>query len=277
MGIRRNRSAPPRRCLCGSKSYLAHLVMERGRSSGYGATPVHRRSAAALQAKAARSVPRAGSVGHHTTAVLDRVGSGVSRDPIGLGVSGARSGARASSTGPTDASKLLQFASASKVKGGLSGAIGSAAATAVGPVAATRMSSQSRLGSAKYTSATHSNMWPPHPPKTFGAERRNPPVATAANSSAGRSGDSSGDDGTLSVAPGTTGPTKLEGTRNNSAAGKNAREHPGAALPSVAVIQRSKEEKAHSAERLNMDNQQLVSLTTLYQMGQSVMHLSSAR
>jgi hypothetical protein len=240
--------------------------MERGRSSGYGTTPVHRRSAAALQAKAARSVPRAGSVGHHTA--VQRVGSaGVIRDPIGLGVSGARPGVRPSSAGTSDASKLLQFASASKVKGGLSGAIGSAAATGVGPVAASRMSSQSRLGTVKYSSASHASMWPPQPPKAFGADRRNASAATASvsTSSAARTPDPVGsEDGSSSAALAPTGAASAEGMRGGGTpASKNNRDGGGAATPDVTVVRRSKEEKAHSAERLNMDNQQLVSSHSL--------------
>lgn len=198
--------------------------MERGRSSGYGTTPVHRRSAAALQAKAARSVPRAGSVGHHTT-VLDRVSSaGVIRDPIGLGVNGARPGVRPSSAGPSDASKLLQFASASKVKGGLSGAIGSAAATGVGPVAASRMSSQSRLGTAKYSSASHASMWPPQPPKTFGADRRNAPAAPSATNAARAPGPGGSEDGSSSAALAPAAAATAEGKRGGGTVSKNTQD-----------------------------------------------------
>lgn len=222
--------------------------MERGRSSGYGVTPVHRRTAAALQAKAGRSAPRPGSVGHVHTAVLDRVGSSAIRDPIGLGLGGGRSGVRPSSAGPSDASKLLQFASASKVKGGLSGAIGSAVATTVGPVAAARMTSQSRLGTAKYSSASQSNMWPPHPPTTFGADRRNAPAGTASGSEDGSA---------AAVAP--AGAATAEAVHGSGAEIKHARGADGPATPAVQVVRRSKEQKANSAERLNMDNQQLVS------------------
>ena len=248
--------------------------MERGRSSGYGVTPVHRRTAAALQAKAGRSVPRPGSVGHVHTAVLDRVGSGVIRDPIGLGLGGGRSGLRPSSAGPSDASKLLQFSSASKVKGGLSGAVGSAAATAVGPVAAARMTSQSRLGAAKYSSASHSSMWPPHPPTTFGSDRRNAPAGTGSGSEDGLA--------TAAVAP--AGAATAEAAHGSGVETKHAR---GASAPSTVdaqVVRRSKEQKANSAERLNMDNQQLVSRQgslapnhAHHNVGASLLHIAQAK
>ena len=240
--------------------------MERRASSGYGATPVHRRSAAALQAKAARSVPRPGSAGQPQYAnVLDLV----IRDPIGLGVSGARTGgSRPASAGSTDASKLLQYASASKVKGGLGGAIGSAVASGVVGVgrAPGGMSSQSRLGTAKYSGASHASMWPPQPPqpgKAFGGTERR----------GGRGGDSSGDEepaGATAASAPATKPAAVAAAAAAAAAaavvavgGNTAWERGAAPEPEPTTVRRLKEQKAHSTERLNMDNQQLAACPRL--------------
>ena len=164
-------------------------MQERPRS--FGATPVHRRSAAALQAKAAaRSAQRPSSATQRPSsatkvhpqyaAALDRV----IRDPIGLGVAGLRPGSAASIT------------SASKVKGGLGGAIGSAAAAA-GPSSAQRLASQARMAErTKYSGG--SSMWPPQPPKAaFGSQERSgreeqPEAAEAGQERGGKAGSAAG-------------------------------------------------------------------------------------
>lgn len=183
------------------------------------------------------------------------------RDPIGLGMNGPRAASRPASAGPSDASKLLQFASASKVKGGLSGAIGSAAATGVGPVTAARMSSQSRLGTGKFSSASHSSVWPQQPPKAFSSDRRNTPAGAGvgAASSGARSVELGIDDGSSAAASAASGSVTAEGTHGSGAVSQRTRGSIGVAPPDATVVRRSNEQKAHSAERLNMDNQQLVS------------------